>query len=117
MSEHRVDTPLIRRLRKKQARRKAAYTFSLPLRDLSQLFGAGMTSKAVVVYAIIRGAAFGPRATQSVTIRKHVRDGVNRDYRWWRSATQRLEEAGFIDVERHRGRLPRYRLRPSRGRE
>jgi hypothetical protein len=107
VAERPVDTPTLVDLKAKRAQAKE-YRFLLMSRDLKAVGGLG--DAALIAYAVIRGAAWGPREKQWVTVSQRATDHLDRGYRWWHAATRRLEEAGLIQVERHRGRLPRYRL-------
>ena len=45
-----------------------------------------------------------------VTLRPQVRDAWGYGTEWWRVNTGKLVQAGFIEVERRSGAVPRYRL-------
>jgi hypothetical protein len=107
VADRAVDTPTLVDLKARRAQTKE-YRFSLTSRDLKLVGELG--DAALIAYAVIRGAAWGPRAKEWVTVSQRATDHLDRGYRWWHAATRRLEEAGVSQVERHRGRLPRYRL-------
>jgi len=110
--ERQVDTPTVARLKLEAATRgRKPYVFVLTDHDLTALRAAGLPLSAIAAYACVKGAARAARYHEWVTLRQRTIDAVGRDWRWWHRQTEQLQDAGFIDVERHRGRLPRYRLR------
>jgi len=107
-----LDTPTLQRLRQqRQAERLRPYVYLLTDEDLRLLSAAGVPMQAVTAYACIKGAVKAARGHEWVVVPQRTRDAVGKDWRWWHEQTQRLERAGFIDCQRCRGRLPRYRLR------
>lgn len=111
ISERVVDTPTVARLKLRASSKSGRpYAFLLTDHDLTALREAGLTLATAAAYACIRGAARAARGVEWVTLRPRTINAVGRDWRWWHDQTQRLEQAGFIEVQRHRGRLPRYRL-------
>jgi hypothetical protein len=113
IADRPVDTPTVARL-KLLANGKSGrpYAFFLTDHDLTALRTAGLSLATAAAYACIRGAARAARDAEWVTLRPRTINAVGRDWRWWHDQTQRLQVAGFIEVQRHRGRLPRYRLAP-----
>jgi hypothetical protein len=110
-----VMTPTILRLKSEQERPTwknpaQPYAFYLTETELRRLLEAKVGMGPVVVFALIRSAVRAARGRDWVTLRLRVRESVSRNYRWWHAVTQKLEVAGFIECERHKGRLPRYRL-------
>jgi hypothetical protein len=79
--------------------------------DLHTLRRAGVPESACIVYAAIRGAvlAVGDN-TEWIVLTPRVQDALQHGFRWWWRQTEALRAAGFIEVERRRGRIPRYRL-------
>ena len=110
--ERPVDTPTVTRL-KGERRGCRPYLYVLTEDDLAALRVAGLSLSAAVVLACIKGAVRAARRHEWVTLTARTMVAVGRDARWWHTQTRRLERAGFIECERHRGRLPRYRLRAS----
>ena len=107
-------TPTIQRLkseRRQPSRKRPArpYGFFLTETELRRLAEAKVGTGPIVVYALIRSAARAARC-EWVSLSLRVRKCFPRNYRWWHAATRKLEVAGFIECERHKGRLPRYRL-------
>jgi hypothetical protein len=102
-------TPTLAYLQSKRATR-SLYWFYLDDQDVRA--SAPLGDAAVLAFAVIRAAAWGPRAGQWVTVSRRAAEALDRGYRWWHAATSRLAKAGLIDVERTRGRMPRYKLRP-----
>ena len=110
--ERPVDTPTMARLKLRAGVRGGRpYAFVLTDHDLLALRDAGLPLATAAAYACIKGAARAARDTEWVTLRPRTVAAVGRDWRWWHRQTEQLEAAGFLEVERHRGRLPRYRLR------
>jgi hypothetical protein len=116
IEEIAIDTPTILELKQRAKERtkhrgkRKPYGFSLSDEELARLVSARVSANAILAYAIIRSAAkAAPRETW-VTLRARVREAVNRDYRWWWEVTTQLEAAGFIQCQRHRGRLPRFHV-------
>ncbi len=108
-----VDTPTTARLKAERAARpKKFYSFHLTADDASRV--AGLGDAAMLAYALICAAAWGPRRHRWVTVPPRSMEAVNRGYRWWHGATKRLVEGGLIEVQRLRGQKPRYRLLPDR---
>lgn len=108
------DTPTVAWLKELASRapkrKSGGYGFVLSDGELGRLYSAQMQSSGVVAYAVIRGAAHAAGRGRWVTVRPLAMKAVGKGYRWWHGATSRLEAAGFIECERHRGRLPRYRI-------
>jgi len=112
IAERPIDTPTLSRLKQKVTERgRHPYAFVLTDRDLTVLRNAGMPLSAIAAYACIRGAVRAGWRHEWVTLQPRTIAAVGRDRRWWYGQTLRLEQAGFVEVERCRGRLPRYRLR------
>jgi hypothetical protein len=108
--ERPVDTPTVTRL--KGARRGGRpYLYVLTEDDLAALRSARLSLSAAVALACIKGAVRAAPGHEWVTLTQRTVAAIGRDARWWHGQTQRLERAGFIECERHRGRMPRYRLR------
>ena len=107
-----LDTPTLQRLKQeRQAERLRRYVYLLTDEDLRRLSAAGVPMQAVTAYACINGAVKAARGHEWVVVPQRTREAVGKDWRWWHEQTQRLERAGFIECQRCRGRLPRYRLR------
>lgn len=115
--DRRVETPTVARLRAERGRASASrpYGFYLSEIEFVRLAEGGISPAAILAYALIRSAARAALGREPVSIRPRVRDAWARDWRWWHRVSRELERAGFIACERHRGRLPRYRV-VSRGR-
>lgn len=112
IAERPTDTPTLVMLKRKVTERgRHPYAFVLTDHDLTALRTAGMPLSAIAAYACILGAVRAGWRHEWVTLRPRTIAAVGRDRRWWYEQTQQLERAGFIVVERQRGRLPRYRLR------
>ena len=112
--ERPVDSPTMARLKlRASVKGDRPYAYFLFDHDLVALQRAGLPLTTAVAYACIKGAARAARSTEWVTLRPRTVAAVGRDSRWWHRRTAQLEAAGMLEVERHRGRLPRYRLRPS----
>ena len=112
--ERPVDTPTVTRL-KGERRGCRPYLYVLTEDDLAALRGAGLAMSAAVALACIKGAVRAARGHEWVTLTPRTLAAIGRDARWWHGQTRRLERAGFIECDRHRGRLPRYRLRTAGG--
>jgi len=110
--EQRVDTPTVIDLRQalKSCRPHQPYFFVLTDTDLVRLREKGVPLQAYVAFALIKAAARAAGGAEWVTIRQRARLSLGRDRRYWYEATRRLEVAELIQAQRHRGRLPRYRL-------
>lgn len=106
--ERVVDLPTLAALRQQRQEREKVYVFRLSARELRSVSSLG--DAPVVAYALICAAGWGARSGDWVTVPAISVDSVDRGYRWWHAATQQLAAAGLIEVERHRGRMPRYRL-------
>ncbi len=108
-AETPAQTPTLAALRARATARGAKeYWFFLTSGDVQA--SAALGDAAVLAYALIRAAAWGPRANDWVKLTHRAADCMARGYRWWHGATSRLERAGLIEVQRQRGREPRYRL-------
>jgi len=112
-----VDTPTVARLRGPSAEaarsgsaQRGVYLFLLTETDGHRLRQAGISSSGVLAFAVIKAAVLAAKTDDWVTIRRRAEEAIGRDYRWWYEATRKLEEAGFIECQRQRGRKPRYRL-------
>ena len=113
--ERLVDTPTVARLKLRAVTKgRRPYFFVIGEHDLLALRGAGLSLSTAVAFACIKGAAGAARRRDWVTLRPRTLEAVGKDFRWWYSHTSQLEQAGFIECQRHRGRLPRYRLRASK---
>ena len=110
--EQRVDTPTVIDLRQALVtmRPPQAYIFVLMEGDLVRLRDARVPPQAYVALALIKGAVRAAGSAEWITIKQRAYQSLGRDRRFWYEATQRLEAAGMIQVQRHRGRKPRYRL-------
>jgi len=107
-----VDTPTVARLRAERSlRRPRGYGIWLTDQDLEALNDVELAPSTVLAFACIKSAAIAAGGDDWVALRSRVMKAMGRDYRWWFAQTQLLVRAGFLDVDRHRGRLPRYRLR------
>lgn len=97
-----------------RARQKARphYVFRLDERQVASARGCGLPDSAILALSAIAAASYGDREGQWVTLPQRTMDCMARSYRWWFRATSALEKAGMIDVRRHPGRRPRYRIRP-----
>lgn len=115
VQERPVDLPTTVELRRMKQEREQAkdYAFHLTARTLHQV--NHLSDAAILAYALIRAAAWGDRADDWVTISARALSSLDRGYRWWHAATTQLADAGVIEVERHRGRMPRYRLVSKKG--
>jgi len=112
IAERPIDTPTLVMLKRKLTERgKHPYAFVLTDHDLMALRTAGMTLATIAAFACIRGAVRAGWRHEWVTLRPRTIAAVGRDRRWWYEQTRHLERAGFIECQRHPGRLPRYRLR------
>lgn len=113
IEEREVMTPTVAALRHAAASRNSKgrrpYLFVISEDDLHRLREAGVPVVACVVYAAIKGAV---RASgeEWVTLSSRTQDALRHSFRWWWRQTEALRRAGFIDVQRHCGRLPRFRL-------
>lgn len=111
--EREVITPTVAALRlaaaDKGSKGRRPYLFVISEDDLHKLRRADVPVSACIVYAAIRGAV---RASgeEWVTLSPRAQDALCHSFRWWWRQTAALEQAGVIEVRRHRGRLPRYRL-------
>ena len=108
-------TPTIQRLKRERRqpsgkRPVRPYGFFVTETELRRLAEAKVGMGPIVAYGLIRSAARAARGEEWVSLSLRARKCFPRDYRWWHAATRKLELAGFIECERHRGRLPRYRL-------
>ncbi len=112
--ERAVDTQTVTRL-KSERRGCRPYLYVLTEDDLAALRIAGLSLSAAVALACIKGAVRAARGHEWVTMTARTMAAVGRDARWWHTQTRRLERAGLIACERHKGRLPRYRLRVAGG--
>ena len=110
--ERAVDTPMLTRL-KGERRGRRQYLYVLTEDDLAALRASGLSLSAAVALACIKGAVRAARGHEWVTLTTRTLTAIGRDARWWHTQTRRLEGAGLIECERHKGRLPRYRLRNS----
>lgn len=86
------------------------YLFVISEDDLHRLRDAGVPVVACVVYAAICGAVRAAGTDDWVTLSPRTMDALRHSFRWWWRQTDALERAGVIEVKRHQGRLPRYRL-------
>lgn len=110
-AERLVDTPTVAWLKlRASGKSDRPYVFLLTDHDLIALRTAGLSLATATAYACIKGAVRAARDAEWVTLRPRTISAIGRDWRWWHHQTQRLEQCGFIECERHRGRLPRYRL-------
>jgi len=115
IEEREVVTPTAAALRlaaSRGSKPRRPYLFVISEHDLDKLRQAGVPVSACFAYAVIRGAvrAAGDEAGW-VTLSPRAMDALRHSFRWWWRQTEALERAGFIECQRHRGRLPRYRLR------
>lgn len=108
IGERVVDLPTVAALKRRREEREKAYVFRLTAEGLRQVTDIG--DAAIVAYALICGASWGDRAGRWVTVPDIALNSLDRGYRWWHAATSHLAAAGLIEVDRQRGRLPRYRL-------
>ena len=109
-----IHTPTTRRLMAERVP-PSRYMFHLNGADLLRLRASGVGDSASLAYALIRAAAYGERGSEWVILTGRVLEIAGRSYRWWYRATEQLAAGGLIDCMRHRGRAPRYRLRPPDG--
>ena len=117
IEEREIVTPTVASLRQAAASRGATrrpYLFVLSEPDLHQLRQADVPVAACVVYAAIQAAVRAAGDVEWVTLSPRAMDALRHSFRWWWRQTEALERAGFIEVERHKGRLPRYRLAGAR---
>ena len=106
-----IDTPTIQLLRTEgKERRTHRYVFRLTDDQVDAARAQGLPDSSLVALAAITAAAYGERSGLWVTVPARTTDCLSRGYRWWHRATERLEQAGLIECQRHAGRLPRYRL-------
>jgi hypothetical protein len=107
-----IDTPTIASLKAQGRALKVpqGYGFYLTDAELSRLAKANLPMSAVVAFALIRSASRAAPKEKWVTLRARAREALGRDWRWWHDQTSKLEAAGFISCERHRGRLPRFHV-------
>ena len=114
IAEREIVTPTVAALRLSASVRgpknRRPYLFVIDEFDLHKLRRAGIPVTGCVVYAVIQSAV--KAAGQDwITLSPRAMDALRHSFRWWWRQTELLEKAGFIEVKRHRGRLPRYRLR------
>ena len=104
------DTPVTESI-KDNHKAKPLYVFRLDEEQVSNVRQLKLPDSALVAYAAITAAAYGDRANSWVTLSPRTMDSVGRGFRWWHNATSALERVGLIEVQRHPGRLPRYKLK------
>jgi len=107
-----VDTPTVMAIRARQESRRL-YVFRLDEAQVAAARGQRLPDSAVIALAAISGASYGARQGDWVTVPPRTMDCYGRSYRWWLRATTALQRAGLIEVVRHSGRQPRYRLKVS----
>ena len=105
-----VDTPTVMAIRARQESRRL-YVFRLDEAQVTTARGQRLPDSALMALAAISGAAYGARQGDWVTVPPRTMDCYGRSYRWWLRATTALQCAGLIEVRRHPGRQPRYRLK------
>lgn len=103
------DTPMVQALKAKRTS-KRGYVFRLTDEQVAAVRRARLPDSALLALSAIAGAAFGSRSEDWVTLPPRTMDAFGRGYRWWHTATSKLEVAGLIECRRHVGRAPRYRL-------
>ena len=103
------DTPTTARIRE-QRQARSLYVFRLDEAQVAIARRRGLPDSALLALGAIAGAAYGERGTAWVTIPPRTTACFGRGYRWWLRATNALEKERLIEVERHSGRHPRYRL-------
>ena len=103
------ETPVSPRERTK-AKARRPYRFHLNDEELAAASQLG--DAPALAYAVIRAAAWGPRESEWVMVVSRASAALGRGYRWWYSATTKLQAAGLLEVQRVRGREARYRVRP-----
>ena len=107
-----IDTETLRQLKaKRPVRKDKQYVFRLEASQVQRARELDLPDSALIALAAIDAAAFGMRRNDWVTLPPCTVDAFGRGFRWWHSATSKLEEAGLIECQRHAGRLPRYRLK------
>jgi len=114
IAEREIVTPTVAALRltasSRGAKHRRPYLFVIDEHDLHKLRQAGIPVSACIVFAVIQSAV--KAAGQDwITLSPRATDALRHSFRWWWRQTELLEKAGFIEVERQRGRLPRYRLK------
>lgn len=114
ITEREVVTPTVAALRLAAVSRgtkgRRPYLFVMSEGDVHKLRQAGIPVAACVVFAVIQSAVRAAGDEEWVTLSPRAVDALRQGFRWWWRQTEALEKAGFIAVERRRGRLPRYRL-------
>lgn len=105
----KVDTATVARLKRAGGRsRRKEYWFFLTDHEVAA--AAPLGDAAVMAYAVIRAASWGPRRGDWVKPTPTALAAFSRGPRWWHAATTRLADAKLIEVHRARGRQPRYRM-------
>ena len=102
-----VMTPTLQMLKSKQ--RVKAYRYTVTQTDMVRARAADLGPGPVVALLGIQAASKAAGGGW-VTLRPQVRDAWGYGTEWWRVNTGKLVQAGFIEVERRSGAVPRYRL-------
>jgi hypothetical protein len=102
-----VLTPTLQMLKGRQ--RAKAYRYIVTQPDMVRARAAGLGPGPVVALLGIQAASKAAGGGW-VTLRPQVRDAWGYDAEWWRVNSSKLAQAGFIEVERKPGAVPRYRL-------
>lgn len=102
-----VMTPTLQMLKSKQ--RVKVYRYTVTQADMVRARAADLGPGPVVALLGIQAASKAAGGGW-VTLRPQVREDWGYGAEWWRVNTSKLARAGFIEVERKPGALPRYRL-------
>lgn len=105
-----ANTPTVAAILERQRSRRV-YVFRLDEAQVAKARSQKLPDSALMALAAVSGASYGSREGEWVTLPPRTMDCYDRSYRWWLRATTALQAAGLIEVRRHPGRQPRYRLK------